>query len=192
MIASLRGKIKSVGENFAIIEVGGIGYEVNLVERTAAELSGKKGRDIEVYTHYYLRETAAELYGFLEEAEREMFEILIGISGVGPKGALNVLNAASIDILQRGIAAGDTSVLTKVSGIGTKIAQKIILELKDKFGDEWSELGGDIRADSDAIEALESLGYTKAQAQKALKELPQDLESTEDKVKEALKQLGSK
>lgn len=190
MIASLNGKIKEISENSAVVEVGGVGYEVYLVERTCNDLLSKKGQDAEFYTHYYLRENAAELYGFVEKEERDMFRILITISGVGPKGALNILNAASINILQRAIAEGDTSVLTRVSGIGNKIAQKITLELKDKFGEEWASLGGDIRGDSDVVEALESLGYSKQQAQETLKKLPEELERTEDKVKEALKLLG--
>ncbi|MEX0877836.1 MAG: Holliday junction branch migration protein RuvA [Candidatus Spechtbacterales bacterium] len=191
MISYLKGKIIYSSENSVVIDVNGVGYEVFCVERTAIGLIDKTGSDLEMHTHYYLRENAAELYGFLEKGEREMFKILIGISGVGPKGALNILNAASLDILQRAIAEGDISVLTRVSGIGNKIAQKITLELKDKFGGKWAGLGGDIRGDSDVIEALESLGYSKHQAQEALKQLPEGLEGTESKVKESLKLLGN-
>src|SRR3989344_9249387 len=125
MIALLKGTIIEVNGNSALIGVGGIGYEVQCMARTSASLAKKVGQEAEIFTHYYLRENAAELYGFLEKEERDMFEILIKISGVGPKGALNVLNAASINILQRAIAEGDTTVLTRVSGIGNKIAQKI-------------------------------------------------------------------
>lgn len=191
MIAFLRGKIREVGENKALIEVGGIGYEIYFIGREQGKFVKNKGQEIEVYTHHYLRENAAELYGFLKLEERRMFEILIGISGVGPKGALNILNAASIDILQRAIATGDSSVLTKISGIGNRIAQKIIIELKDKFGDEWSKLGGNIKGESDVIEALQSLGYSRVQAQEVLQKLPKNLKKTEDMVKEALKLLGS-
>jgi Holliday junction DNA helicase RuvA len=190
MMSSLRGGIKDVGENFVVVETGNIGYKIYCTERECANLRVRQEEEIELYTHYYLRENAAELYGFVKKEERDMFEILIGISGVGPKGALNILNAAPIDILQRGIAEGDSSVLTKVSGIGNKIAQKIILELKDKFGEKWSSLGGNIRSDSDVIEALESLGYSKQQAQEALKQLSENFKTTEQKVKEALKLLG--
>lgn len=192
MISNLRGKIKDVGENFVVVETGNIGYKIYCIERECANLQARQGETIEFYTHYYLRENAAELYGFEKKEERDMFEILIGISGVGPKGALSILNAASIDILQRGIAEGDSSVLTKVSGIGNRIAQKIIIELKDKFGEKWAELGGDIRGESDVVEALQSLGYSRAQAQEALKQLPENLKTTSEKVKEALKLLGQK
>ncbi|MEX2144924.1 MAG: Holliday junction branch migration protein RuvA [Candidatus Spechtbacterales bacterium] len=192
MIALLKGTIRETGKNSAVVEVGGVGYEIQCAARTADDLSKKTGQDIEVFTHYYLRENTAELYGFLEKEERNMFEILIKISGVGPRGALNILNAAPINMLQRAIAEGDTSILTRVSGIGNKIAQKIILELKDKFGTEWGALAGDIRGESDVVEALESLGYSRQQAQSVLKQIPEDLERTEDKVKEALKILGQK
>lgn len=189
MISFLCGNVKDVINNKATIEVGGIGYEVRLTEREAGKLLKQKGEEVEVYTHYYLREDTAELYGFLDKKEKDMFVILIGISGIGPKGALNILNAAPLDILQRAIAEGDNSVLTKVSGIGSKIAQKIILELKNKFEGEW--LSGDIRTDSDVVEALEGLGYSKAQIHEVLKKIPEIVKSTEDKLKEALRILGN-
>jgi len=191
MIAYLRGKIKEISESTAIIEVDGVGYEVHFIPREVAKFQKNKEQEIELYTHYYLRETAAELYAFFEREEERMFKILIGISGVGPKGALNILNAATINILQQAIAQGDSSVLTRVSGIGNKIAQKIIVELKDKFGEQWSKLGGDLQGEGDIIEALQSLGYSRQQAQETLKQLPEGLTKTEDKVKEALRLLGS-
>ena len=190
MIASLRGKVKEVKENSAILEVGDVRYEVYYISRELGRFHNLKDKEVYLHTFYYLRENIAELYAFFENEERRMFQILIGISGVGPKGALNILNAASVDILQRAIAQGDSSVLTRVSGIGNRIAQKIIVELKDKFGEQWSKLGGDIQVESDVVEALQSLGYSRTQAQEALKKLPENLEKTEDKVKEALKILG--
>ena len=190
MIAYLRGKIKEVNEHTIIIEVGGVGYEAYFIQHDFDKFKRNLNQDTELCTYYYLRENTAELYAFFESEERRMFKILIGISGVGPKGALNILNAASVGILQRAIAQGDSSVLTKVSGIGNRIAQKIIVELKDKFGVEWGRLGGDIQGESDVIEALQSLGYSRTQAQEALKQLPEELIKTEDRVKEALKRLG--
>lgn len=191
MLAYLRGTIKNVYENALLVDVGGVGYEVHCIERECAKLKRKQGGEVELYTHYYLREDTAELYGFLTREELVMFRILINISGIGPKGALNILNAAPIDILQRAIAAGDTSVLTKISGIGNKIAQKIIVELGDKFGEAWS-VGGDVRSEGDVVEALEILGYSKAQVHEVLKKLPQSAKSTEEKVREALKILGAR
>lgn len=188
MISYLTGTIKDVHPPKAVVVVNGVGYEVQCTERECAKLKPEK--DVELYTHHYLREDSAELYGFSDKAERDMFKILIGISGVGPKGALNILNAAPLNILQRGIAEGDPSVLTKVSGIGGKIAQKVIVELQDKFGESWTELGGDIRGEGDVVEALQSLGYSRAQAQDVLKKLPGEVQGTENRVKEALKLLG--
>ena len=133
MIAYLRGKIKEVNEHTIIIEVGGVGYEAYFIQHDFDKFKKNLNQDTELYAYYYLRENTAELYAFFESEERRMFKILIGISGVGPKGALNILNAASVGILQRAIAQGDSSVLTKVSGIGNRIAQKIIVELKNKF-----------------------------------------------------------
>lgn len=190
MIAYLSGKIKDVLEDRVILDVNGVGYEVYCTGRECGVLAGKTGQGAELFTLYYLRDNTAELYGFPTLEEKGMFQILIGISGVGPKGALNILNAAPLEVLQRAIAEGDSSVLTRVSGIGNKIAQKIIVELKDKFGEEWAGLGGDIRSESDVVEALESLGYSKMQAQSILKEIPPELENTEDKVKAALKLLS--
>ena len=190
MIAYLKGKIKDANEQTVLIEVGGVGYEAYFIQRDFDKFKKNLNQDTELCVYYYLRENTAELYAFFENEERRMFKILIGISGVGPKGALNILNAASVGILQRAIAQGDSSVLTKVSGIGNRIAQKIIVELKDKFGVEWGRLGGDIQGESDVIEALQSLGYSRTQAQEALKQLPEELIKTEDRVKEALKRLG--
>ena len=190
MIAYLKGKIKDANEQTVLIEVGGVGYEAYFIQRDFDKFKKNLNQDTELCVYYYLRENTAELYAFFENEERRMFKILIGISGVGPKGALNILNAAPVDILQRAIAQGDSSVLTKISGIGNKIAQKIIIELKDKFGEQWGKLGGDIQGEGDVIEALQSLGYSRQQAQNALSKLPSNLKKTEEKIKEALRILG--
>lgn len=191
MIALLRGKIKEISDSSFILDVNGVGYEIYCTERLCGELRKKENENIQIRTYYHLRENAAELYGFLQVEERRMFIILIGISGIGPKGALNILNAAPLDVLQRAIAEGDTAILTKVSGIGNRIAQKIIVELKDKFADEWALLPGDIHKETDVVEALQMLGYSRNDTQRALREVPDTIEKTEDKIKEVLKILGS-
>lgn len=190
MIAFLRGTIKEVEISSLILEVGGVGYEVRCIERECLGFAGREGKELELYTYYHLRENAAELYGFLRKEERQMFVILIGISGIGPKGALNILNAAPLDVLQRAIAEGETSILTKVSGIGNRIAQKIILELKDKFSSDWAKLPGDIKKETDVLEALQSLGYARSDIQRALRDIPDGIERMEDKLREVLKILG--
>lgn len=189
MISKLHGIIEEINDTSLVLGVGGVGYEVYCLKRARTTLSTKIGEELTIYTHYHLRENAAELYGFLDKAEREMFVILIGISGIGPKGALNILNVSSTNVLKRAIAQGDTSILTKVSGIGERIAQKIILELKDKFS-EWGALPGDIRGEVDVVDAVHSLGYSRRDAQQALREVPDTVEKMEDKIREVLKILG--
>ena len=134
-----------------------------------------------------------ELYGFLHYAELEFFELLIGISGIGPRSALGVLALAPVDTLKRAIAAGDTSYLTKVSGIGRKTAEKIVLELKEKLGFGKMSLGGteDLQHDADVLEALVALGYTATQARDALGKLKPTIQGREARLKEALKLLGT-
>jgi Holliday junction DNA helicase RuvA len=117
--------------------------------------------------------------------------MLISISGIGPKGALGVLSVASVDTLRKAISAGDTSYLTKVSGIGKKIAEKIVLELKEKLGGADFISGSEtLQEEQDAIEALQALGYSMSEAREALKQISVDISGTSARVKEALKNLG--
>lgn len=190
MITSLKGEIAHIGADFLEIVCGGIGHKVFCPTKTLEAYS--VGKEATLFTYLHVRENAMELYGFQNREERNFFEILIGISGIGPKGALGILAAAPLDLLQKAIASGDTSVLTKVSGIGQKIAQRVVMELKEKFKDLViaGEGSGDLREGGDVIDALVGLGYTRAQAQQALREVPEDMEGVENKVKEALKILG--
>jgi Holliday junction DNA helicase RuvA len=121
--------------------------------------------------------------------ELEFFEMLIGVSGIGPKSALAILGIASIETLRKAIGTGDTTYLTKISGIGKKTAERIVIDLRDKFKGE--EKGGSLREELDALEALKSLGYSQNEAREALKEVPSDFD-TNGKIKEALKILGGK
>jgi Holliday junction DNA helicase RuvA len=133
-----------------------------------------------------------DLYGFTSMDELNFFELLITISGIGPKTALGIMNAASIETLQIAVQTGESSHLTKISGIGKKVAEKIIMELKDKIEivSHTPESKSAIKNDSDALEALKSLGYSQSEARDALKEVSKDKEKTSDKIKEALKILG--
>ncbi len=187
MIAHLSGLLAFRGTKHLIINVGGVGYKVSVSLETAKTLP-KKGESIELFTHLAVRETALELYGFATMSELEMFEMLIGISGIGPRSALGVLSVAPLDSLKRAIASGETVYLTKISGIGRKTAEKIMLELKDKLG---GVDGVTISSEeSDALDALVSLGYNVREARDALHKLPRDIESIDGKIKEALKMLG--
>jgi Holliday junction DNA helicase RuvA len=134
-----------------------------------------------------VREDAFDLYGFLEPTELEFFEMLISVSGIGPKGALAILGIASIETLRKAIGTGDTSYLTKISGIGRKTAEKIVIELRDKMGEEKG--GTSLQGELDALEALKSLGYSQNEARDALKKVSPDTD-TNTKIREALKILG--
>lgn len=190
MINFLEGEAVFKSERFAVIKDGGVGYKVFLPIATLAQTN--VGERMKFWTHLHVREDAMELYGFLHYAELEFFELLIGISGIGPKSALGVLALAPVDTLKRAIAAGDTSYLTKVSGIGRKTAGKIVLELKEKLGYGKGAFAGteDLQHDADVLEALVSLGYTATQARDVLGKLKPAIQGREARLKEALKMLG--
>ena len=187
MIGSIKGKIIHKTEKYLIVETGGIGYKINISPDTLSRL--KKDSDISFWTHLHVREDALDLYGFLEYGELEFFEMLINVSGIGPKGALTILGIASIETLKKAIGTGDISYLTKISGIGKKTAEKIIIELRDKVGKENKDIS--LQGELDALEALKSLGYSQIEAREALKEVSPDLD-TNSKIREALKILGNK
>ena len=176
MISMLHGTIVELGGNHAVIEIGGLGYKVFM---TADALHGLKvGRDIKLWTPQAVREDALDLYGFTAKKERDFFELLIGISGIGPKSALNILSLVSVDALANSVRTGSTAHLVKVSGIGRKTAEKIVLELKDRLGalgagDDPDATGmtAGMSSDMDAIMALQSLGYEADEAREALKKV---------------------
>ena len=197
MISHLKGKIILKTEKFVVIDVGGIGYKVACPADVLFEL-GKNSltalgtrNETEFWTHLHVREDALDLYGFLKREELEFFELLISISGIGPKTALGVLSVSTIPNLRKAIATGETSLLTKVSGIGRKIADKIILELKDKIIPSDEEKNApSATAESEAMDALISLGYSERDARESLKKMPKNIGKTGDIIKMALKELG--
>jgi holliday junction DNA helicase RuvA len=185
MIGSIKGKIILKTDKFVIIEAGSVGYKVSL----SPDAISKLHTDASLFIHTHVREDSLDLYGFLEYKDLEFFEMLINVSGIGPKGALGILGISSIETLSKAISSGDTSYLTKISGIGKKTAEKIIIELRDKVSEEKSS--GSLRDELDALEALLSLGYSQNEAREALKKVDGDLD-TNKKIKEALKILGGK
>jgi len=191
MIGSLKGKITLKKDKFVIVEVCGVGYKVNVSPDTLLRFpaEGNPPPDVFLFTHLHVREDAQDLYGFLDYADLEFFEMLIGISGIGPRGALAILGIAPINTLKKAISSGDISYLTKISGIGKKTAEKIVLELRDKVG---KELAGDsLQEELDSLEALKSLGYSQHEAREALRDVPAGT-SVNAKVKEALRILSGK
>ena len=185
MIGSIRGKILLKTDKFLIVEASGVCYKIS-VSPDVLSKAGKLCDEILLWIHTHVREDILDLYGFLDREEQKFFEMLIGVSGIGPKGALSILGIATLETLRKAISTGDTGYLIKVSGIGKKTAEKIVIELRDKIGEEKS--GTSLQGELDALEALKSLGYSQNEAREALKKTTAD--TTNAKIKEALKILG--
>ena len=188
MIGKLKGKVEYVRGGYAVIDVAGVGYKVFTTPYNLGKIAGKK--EVELFIHTHVKEDILALYGFLTLEELEMFELLISISGVGPKSGMGILTVASPKTIQAAILNEDSSILTKVSGVGKKTAERVILELQNKMG-AMSE--GDRRkaiGDTDAIDALVGMDYTVSEARDALKTVPKDVKDIREKIKRALKGLG--
>jgi len=190
MIAKLTGIVSDIGPRYAVIDVGGVGYKVFVTDDTIHHL--KKGDEVSLLTYLAVREDALDLYGFPLKKEKEFFELLIGVSGIGPKSALNILSLVSAETLETSIRSGSVAHLVKVSGIGKKTAEKIVLELKDKLGgiEGGGEFTAGMSSDMDAIMALQALGYDADDAREAMKKVAKDVLDIGAKVKAALKELG--
>lgn len=188
MISSLSGTVRHKDLNSVVIDVEGVGYKVYVP--TEAALEAVPSSPLFLWTHLAVRETSLDLFGFTDRESLEIFELLITISGIGPKSALGILNVATPGTLRQAVASADTSYLTRVSGIGKKNAEKIVLELKDKLKVS-TEDKIDTRSEGDALEALVSLGYTERDARDALKKVPKNIEGASERVKAALKLLAN-
>ncbi len=189
MISRLTGILYRVDLSSLILDVRGVGYRVYISSDTRAGLHPRTGEQISLWTHLAVREDALDLYGFLEEDELRLFEMLISVSGIGPKSALAILSLASATLLRKAVAGGEISYLTKVSGIGKKTAEKIMLELRDKIG-ESPETSEELKGDADVVEALKSLGYSHSEARDAVRGLNDTVSGTSERIKEALKKLS--
>ena len=194
MIASLKGKLESLGSDGAVIDVNGVGFRVYMPTSTLSEL-GAVGGQVKLFTHLHLREDNAALYGFATTGELELFKALLNVSGLGPRLALAILSAMDIETLMAAIATGNADLLTGIPGIGKKMAGRLVLELKDKLDTGWAlaSAAQAMQENADAMAALTSLGYSVAEATRALAGLPQEPKlGLEDKVKLALAYLGGK
>ena len=192
MIAHIEGLILHKSDKFLVVDTGGVGYKVwTTLDTTDSVAIGDK---CALWTYTAVRETSIDLYGFTNMEEMSFFELLLDVSGIGPKSALSIIAVASVDTLKRAIATGDTSYLNKVSGIGKKTAEKIVIELRDKLHAHKGEDGApsSLRGESDALEALKTLGYSQSEARDALKQVSSSIEGTNARIKEALKILGGK
>jgi Holliday junction DNA helicase RuvA len=193
MISSLEGKITLKAEKYAIIETGGIGFRVNLSEKTLSKIP-QINESVKLFTYLSVKETGWDLFGFLTLDELELFGLLITIPGIGPKTAANILGVASVEDLQEAIVLGDETILSRVSGIGKKVAQKIVIELKTKIKKLAKGTGDKFKVadEIEIIDALVALGYKVYEARDALKQLPESIKGVENKVRETLKRLGKK
>jgi holliday junction DNA helicase RuvA len=194
VIASLRGRLESVGPDAAIIEVGGVGYRVYMPTGGLSGL-GAPGHEVKVFTHLHVREDNLTLFGFAADDELWLFETLLGVSGLGPKLSLAMLSALTPEQITAAIVTGSADMLDMVPGIGRKLASRIILELKEKIGAGLviTPETQAARENTDVLAALTSLGYSAAEAVKAAAALPADTDlDLEEKIRLALRYFGSR
>lgn len=187
MFGYVTGKIFDLKPTRAIVSVGGIGFIINSTLSCIEKL--KVGGEASFWTHTAVRETSIDLYGFETEEELRVFELLLTVSGVGPKSALAILGVAGVRAIEEAVMTRDVSSLTKISGIGKKTAEKIVIELSGKL---VTSQKGDSKTNEniDIFEALKSLGYRDKDIQETIKTLPKELVGTNEKIKYALKNLG--
>jgi holliday junction DNA helicase RuvA len=187
MFGHITGKIFDLKGTKTIVKTGGIGFVIHSTLSFLSKL--RTGSEASFWTHTAVRETSIDLYGFETEEELRVFELLITVSGVGPKSGLAILSVAGVKSIEEAVATSDTSSLTKISGIGKKTAEKIVLELNGKL---ITSRKGETKTgeDIDVFEALKSLGYRERDIQETIKSLPKDLSGANEKIKYALKNLG--
>ena len=198
MFYYVSGTVAHMGPYLAVVDCGGVGYACRTTNHTLSRL--KQGEKAKLYTYLNVREDAMELYGFATENERNCFELLISVSGVGPKAALSILSAATPESLAMSVITGDEKALTVAPGIGKKIAQRIILELKDKLAKGQISPGGEAyggtgvtvipeNKTSEAAAALAVLGYSQGEINLALKGIDLEALSLEEIIRQALKKM---
>jgi holliday junction DNA helicase RuvA len=188
VIGSLRGRVTHLGTDFALVEVGGVGYRVVAGPSLLARL--RPGAEASVFTHHLVREDQQALFGFATLDELGFFELLLTVSQVGPRVALAITSAHAVTKLQIAILNDDVDVFTSVSGVGRKTAQRIILELKEKVHAAGLAAGAGTSADSDVVAALESLGYTLSEARRAASAVAGGDGGLDTRIKAALQELG--
>jgi len=187
MIATLRGEVTQIEDNAIVLEVGGVGLRVFVPATLRTKL--KTGEAVFLFTHLVVREDALTLYGFESQADRELFNILLGVDGVGPKVALSVLSTMTLDAVQRAVFADEAELLSRVPGVGKKTAQKMALHLKDKLKptDALAKVAAMSDKDSEVLAALTALGYSVVEAQAAIQSIAKDApDDVEERLRLAL------
>lgn len=192
MIASVNGTVQRIGKDNLVVAVGGVGVRV-FVPRTVLEDVGGIGRSIKLHTHLIVREQELSLYGFELEEELGLFELLLGVNGVGPKVALSILSTLSPEMLKSAIMQEETIILQRVPGIGKKTAERVMFQLRDKL--DFTAVPATIPfisdVDSDVIDVLTGLGFSIIEAQSALQSLPREAKTIDERVQLALQHLDS-
>lgn len=191
MIAGIKGMLESIGTDWVIVDIGSVSFQVFVPASTLSKLS--IGQMVKLHTYLHVRDDNLTLYGFSSVRELFLFQTLTTVSGVGPRLGLTMLSAMDDEQLSMAIASGDADLLTSIPGVGKKTASRIVLELKDKIGGDWvvtRDLGG-AGGNADVVAALTSLGYSTAEATRAVASLPPDSElELEEKVKLTLRYFG--
>lgn len=190
MIGYLKGSVLEKSENSAIILAGAVGYDVNLPVSVLSKII--KDDEVELFVYTHVREDILALYGFAKKEELQFFKLLLSVSGIGPKVALAIISSTAIEKLRDSIAKGDPGLLSAVSGVGKKTAEKAVVELKGKMGKVTTE--GLIFSDEtdEVIDALTALGFQKAEVTAALAKLPKEVTGSEEKIKAVLRLVGKK
>lgn len=204
MISYIRGELCDIEEQKAIVDVNGVGYGIYMPQQ-ALSLLPPMGQQVKIHTYLNIREDAMQLFGFLTKEDLNVFRLLIGVNGIGPKAGLNILSCLSPDELRFAVLSGDAKAISATPGIGKKTAEKLILELKDKLNIEdmleHAAHGGDSEdlasgtdtasntMQAEAVQALTTLGYGSAESLRAVKKSSPECSSVEDILKEALKFL---
>lgn len=198
MISYIKGELADVFDGGIVVEANGIGYGI-FISGKVANLLPPMGSEVKIHTYLNVREDAMQLFGFLTRDDLEIFRLLIGVNGIGPKGALGILSALSADELRFAVIAGDVKAITKAPGIGKKTAERLLIELKDKLsaeeflersvsgGGEWTENETDVQ--KEAVQALVALGYSSTESMQAVKKTGLQNASVEEILKQALKKM---
>ncbi|MDH4111364.1 MAG: Holliday junction branch migration protein RuvA [Actinomycetota bacterium] len=188
MISFLEGDVVQKGATHVVLAVGGVGYDVSVPTSVVARLPAV-GRVARVHTRMVVRDDSMTLYGFSTVDERELFDLLTGVTGVGPKAGLSFLSAMTADSLRRAVIAGDADALTVVPGVGKKVAQRVVVDLRDRLGGEaeFPHEGGPI---VDVREALVSLGLTPQEAAEATRDVDAEGREVDDLLRDALQRVG--
>lgn len=198
MIYSLTGELTYIGDQFLVIDCGGVGFKCFTSLSTASTV-GRIGEQVRLFTYLSVKEDALDLYGFKTENELNVFKLLISVSGVGPKAAVSILSEMSADKLALAVAAGDSKAITKANGVGKKTAERIVLELKDKMAgvavsdsDSYISAAASVEEESsagEAVAALVALGYGKSEAAAVVGAMDKSL-SADDMIRQGLRQLA--